>query len=449
MTDNLGAGRIGSALASGQWAKADDMAGALDAALTEGPLSVSFVAGSPANTVTLTAAQFIGNVAFRAVAGSPGPSGACTLNVPPTNAQATTLKRGFFAVINDLGVDLTVQKSGGQSETAPTLSTGQRSILYFDGSNVYLAVPQGTVGADGADGTDPGLLYDFDTTTADADPGAGKLRANNADLSAATQLFIDDVDRSASDHAAFINSWDDSSNTVKGHVLLKRASDDDTAVFSISAITDAAGYVKVTVAHVSGVTSFSAADVISVQFFRAGDAGTGSTAGKHTIWIPSSAMLAATTSGPASAQVETATNDINVQVLDFDAAADEHAHFHIAFPKSWDEGTVTFQVWWTTTATDTDGVAWALQAVAVSDNEAADASWGTAVVVTDDAQGAASEILVSAESGPVTVGGTPAAGDICFFRLFRDVGDANDDMTEDARLIGIKLFYTTDADTDA
>jgi phospholipase A1 len=40
-------------------------------------------------------------------------------------------------------------------------------------------------------------------------------------------------------------------------------------------------------------------------------------------------------------------------VLDFDASADEHAHFNVAFPKSWNEGTVTFQVWWTTTAPHT------------------------------------------------------------------------------------------------
>lgn len=170
--------------------------------------------------------------------------------------------------------------------------------------------------------------------------------------------------------------------------------------------------------------------------------------GKQTISIPASAMIAATTSGPASAQFETATNDINFMVLDFDASADEHAHFNICMPKSWDRGTVSFQVWWTTTATDTDGVAWGLQAVALSDNEASDASWGTAVVVTDDAQSAAGEILVTAESAAVTIAGTPAAGDIVFFRIFRDVSDANDDMTEDARLIAIKLFYTTDTATD-
>lgn len=179
------------------------------------------------------------------------------------------------------------------------------------------------------------------------------------------------------------------------------------------------------------------------------DAGASSSVGKHTVSIPASAMLAATTSGPAIAQFETTTNDINFVVMDFDATADEHAHFNIAFPKSWNEGTITFQVWWTTSATDTDGVAWGLQAVALSDNDAADASWGTPIVVTDDAQSAANEILVTAESSAVTIAGTPAAGDIVFFRVFRDVSDANDDMSEDARLMAVKIFYTTDAATDA
>ena len=171
--------------------------------------------------------------------------------------------------------------------------------------------------------------------------------------------------------------------------------------------------------------------------------------GKQTVWIPASAMIAATTSGPASAQAESATNDINYQTLAFDATTDEHAHFNVAFPKSWDEGTITFQVYWASSATDTDGVAWGLQGIAISDNEAIDTAWGTAIVVTDDAQSAANELYVTAESSAVTIGGTPAVGDLCFFRIFRDVSDANDDMTEDALLIGVKLFYTTNVINDA
>jgi hypothetical protein len=176
----------------------------------------------------------------------------------------------------------------------------------------------------------------------------------------------------------------------------------------------------------------------------------GSAAGKQTIWIPASAMMPATTSGCAAlAQLESSTNDVNYSVLDFDATADEHAHFNIAFPKSWNEGTITFQGLWTSNATDTDGVALGLQALALSDNEAIDASWGTPIVVTDDAQSAAGELYVTAESAAVTIAGTPAAGDLCFFRVFRDVSDANDDMSEDMRLIGLRIFYTTDAGNDA
>lgn len=94
-------------------------------------------------------------------------------------------------------------------------------------------------------------------------------------------------------------------------------------------------------------------------------------------------------------------------------------------------------------------MAWGLQAVALSDGDAIDASYGTAVVVTDDAQGTAGDLYVTSESSAVTIGGTPADDDLVMFRLFRDVSDANDDMTEDALLIGIKVFITIDAATDA
>jgi hypothetical protein len=172
-------------------------------------------------------------------------------------------------------------------------------------------------------------------------------------------------------------------------------------------------------------------------------------AGKHTLWIPAGTMISATTSGPSVSAVESDTNDNNYRTLDFDASADEHAHFQVAFPKSWNEGTVTFQVWWTSVGAVTSGVAWGLQGVAFSDSDAIDTAMGTPVVVTDDALGTANDVYVSAESSAVTIGGTPAADDVIYFRIFRDISDANDDMTQDARLIGIKIFFTTDAGNDA
>jgi hypothetical protein len=174
-----------------------------------------------------------------------------------------------------------------------------------------------------------------------------------------------------------------------------------------------------------------------------------SVTGKHTIWVPASAMLRAVTNGASVASIEAATNDQNYSVLDFDATTDEFAHFQIAMPKSWNEGTVTFQAWWTSTATDTDGVAWALQGVAFGDGDPIDTAWGSAVEVVDNAQSTAGDVYVSAESAAVTIAGTPAAGDICFFRVSRNPDNASDNHAEDARLIGIKILFTIDAANDA
>jgi hypothetical protein len=171
--------------------------------------------------------------------------------------------------------------------------------------------------------------------------------------------------------------------------------------------------------------------------------------GKQTIYIPASAMIAATTNGPSSAQLESATNKLNYSVLDFDGTTQEYAHFQVAFPKSWDEGTVTFKPFWSTTNASTNGVAWGLQGIAASDNDTIDTAFGTAIYVVDNGQSSAAKQYIGAESAAVTIGGTPAAGDLCYFRVTRDPANGSDDMTQDARLHGIQLFYTTDAVNDA
>ena len=89
-----------------------------------------------------------------------------------------------------------------------------------------------------------------------------------------------------------------------------------------------------------------------------------------------------------------------------------------------------------------------MKARSTADNEDIDQMFGTAIVVTDDAQSAAGETLISAESAALTVGGTPAAGELIFWDFYRDVSDANDDMTEDARLIAVKIVYGTNAQSD-
>jgi len=57
--------------------------------------------------------------------------------------------------------------------------------------------------------------------------------------------------------------------------------------------------------------------------------------------------------------------------------------------------------------------------------------------------------LTSVISTDVTIAGSPAEGDLCIFDIFRDVSDANDDMTEDALLVEVQILFTISAGNDA
>jgi len=172
-------------------------------------------------------------------------------------------------------------------------------------------------------------------------------------------------------------------------------------------------------------------------------------AGKETIWVPSAAMYGATTNPADAQQVETTATRPDMKVLDFDASTDEFAQFSIAMPKSWNEGTVTYQVYWTPASTNTGDCIFGLQGVACGDSDTIDVAYGTAVNITDAGIGTVEDQQISAESSAMTIAGTPAAGELSYFQLFRDANAGGDTFSADARVLGIKIFYTTDAANDA
>jgi len=172
-------------------------------------------------------------------------------------------------------------------------------------------------------------------------------------------------------------------------------------------------------------------------------------AGKETMWVPAAAMYGATTNGADAQQVETTATRPDMKVLDFDKDTDEFAQFSVAMPKSWNEGTITYQVYWTPGSTNTGDCIFGLQAVACADNDTIDVAYGTAVEVTDAGIGTVEDQQISSESGAVTVAGSPAAGELTYFQLFRNANDGSDTFTADARVLGVKIFFTTDAANDA
>mgnify|MGYP003648673181 CR=1 FL=1 len=476
----------------------------------------------------------------------------------------------------------------------------------------------------------------WESTTSDADPGAGKIAWNHATIASATILYVDDADDASADITAYVQSWDDVTNAVaRGIVTITKEGTASTyATFKVTgAVTDATGYTKVPVTHVVSSGSFSDDDGVGVHFEYSGADGTGditsvvagtglsgggtsgdvtlnsdllgkqggtnftnsllvghsttgtlssaesnigigataldaitsgdnnvcvgveagtaitggannvgigkqalksitnadnntavgneslelatasnniglgsrsgdnitsgagnviigsinadsatgdkqliiadgtdgsvawikgdssgnilngstaiNIAGKQTIWIPAQAMFGTTTNGADAQAVETTATRPELKVLDFDAGTAEYAQFSIAMPKSWNLSTVTYQVFWSPSNTNTGNCIFGLQGLACTEGDTADAVFGTAVEVTDAGIATIEDVQMTAVSSAVTIAGTPADDDIIFFQLYRDAADGSDTFTGDARVMGIKLFYTTDAANDA
>ena len=171
-------------------------------------------------------------------------------------------------------------------------------------------------------------------------------------------------------------------------------------------------------------------------------------AGKESIWVPANAMYPNSTNGCAAIAQTELGNGPELKTLDFDKDSDEFAQFAVAFPKSWNEGTITFQVFFTGNSTNTGDVVWTLAGTALADNGSLNTAFGTAVATTGKAHsGTANDLDVTAESGAVTIAGSPSTDEFVFFEIKRDVSE--DNFSADAKLLGVKLFFTTDAGNDA
>lgn len=202
-----------------------------------------------------------------------------------------------------------------------------------------------------------------------------------------------------------------------------------------SVATSVAGNLTLTGLSVNGTSLVSGAPV--------------KVSGKESMWIPAGAMYPQTTNGCSDLQqVELTVNNPEVKCLDFVPSSPSYAQFTVALPKSWDEGTVTFQTYFTVSGTNTGAVVWEICACGAGDGDAIDQAFGSAVTCFRAHSGTSNDVNVTSESSPVTVAGTSTDSQTCF-RLGRDTSSASDTQPSDAHLLGIKVFFTTNASNDA
>lgn len=163
------------------------------------------------------------------------------------------------------------------------------------------------------------------------------------------------------------------------------------------------------------------------------------------IWVPSSAMNPPASGGPAaSTNVWATTTDAqSIETFDFDADTDETVMFTLTLPIAWDGADPKMKLFWKP-VTDVDSsevVVWGIVGGSINDNEDGGNTLGTAAQVSDTGLQSTNKLHLTA-AGAVDIGGTPSAGHMVWFKVYRDANDGSDTMEGDARLIGVQLQYT-------
>jgi hypothetical protein len=132
--------------------------------------------------------------------------------------------------------------------------------------------------------TDAGLIptsistgWRFDDATADADPGSGLFRLNNATPSSATAIYVDNENVVGNDVSAWLDTLDDAGGSSnRGHLIICDP-DQPMEVFRIyqvsGSVVDSTGYRTITITHIAGAGSFTAGTQYSFSFYPKGDPG--------------------------------------------------------------------------------------------------------------------------------------------------------------------------------
>jgi hypothetical protein len=147
-----------------------------------------------------------------------------------------------------------------------------------------------------AAGTAFAIPYTFDSTTTDADPGAGKLRLSNATQNAATVIRVDTTGADGADWTGVLDQFDASSSTVKGQIRLVKLGDATKwLAFNVTARATPAGYRNITVTPVAGSSAspFANGDAVLLLFTRSGDVAIAGPSGLTCLATASAANVAA------------------------------------------------------------------------------------------------------------------------------------------------------------
>lgn len=117
--------------------------------------------------------------------------------------------------------------------------------------------------------------WNFLTAITNADPGTGNIKFDSATPASVAHIYISNLtgDSGNPDLTTFIQTWDDSTNTVRGNINISDAAGNNFVFQVTGAITNNTTWSSIPVTYVSNGGTFTAADALGVGFSRAGDKG--------------------------------------------------------------------------------------------------------------------------------------------------------------------------------
>lgn len=122
------------------------------------------------------------------------------------------------------------------------------------------------------------FVYAFDTATADADPGPGKLRLGSATQNTSTIMRIDEADGGGVDITSVLTALGAVTSNTKGSIRLQKNTDPAAwLLLDVTAVATPAGYRNLTCIPraSSSANPFVNGDVVQVFIDRNGDKGDG------------------------------------------------------------------------------------------------------------------------------------------------------------------------------
>ncbi|TGQ12500.1 MULTISPECIES: hypothetical protein [unclassified Mesorhizobium] len=247
-----------------------------DAVNAANAAAASAAAALTSKTAAATSAT---NAAGSATAAA-GSATAASTSAANAAASATNAGNSATAAAGSASTAAGSATSAGTSASAAagSASAASSSATAASGSatNAATSAANAAASAVAAANAVAALGYTFSTGTADADPGNGTLRLNNASAASATAAYIDNLDSSGATVSGILDTFDDSTNTIKGQLTLRsKASAAIAYVYNVTgSVVDGTGYRKLTLAYVSGAGTLpTSADGIWLIFTRAGDKG--------------------------------------------------------------------------------------------------------------------------------------------------------------------------------